>query len=399
MPVLNIAVISDLHAYVDAKNSNNSCLQFGTPAIEIRNPLVNLIGHVKRERLTADILVCAGDICNQADLQGFTSAWAKLQELNSALGSQHLVATCGNHDLNSRYLEERGEIDDPDPKGALLCQIPGFPFDDPAVNNQYWAQNFAFVDLAPDCCAVVLNTSAYHGLKDKEEIEHGRISGRTIASILGELEKYKNKQMFILVCHHHLTAMTKLAGKTDYQYVHNGSELLEKLEKVTRKSWLVIHGHRHHPRLIYGQATTSCAPIIFGSSSLGARITGVPNQFHFIELQQSNQSDHSSIVGTVKTWSWTETTEWIQAGRQNIGMPTVCGFGFKGQVGCLAKILSELVGSTYITWSEALEKLPSLKYLTPDHLEQLEDELGGLGIAVQYDRGGLPTQIAPRAER
>lgn len=397
MSALSIAVISDLHAFVDVRNSNNSCLQFGTSALESRNPLVNLIEYVKREQITADILVCAGDICNQADLQGFTSAWAKLQELNVAFRSRHLLATCGNHDLNSRYLEDRGELDDPDPKGALLCQTPGFPFDIPVVNNQYWAQNFAVVDLDSECCAVVLNTSAYHGLKDKEEIEHGRVSGRTVDAILRELDKHKDKKMFILVCHHHLMPMTKLAGKTDYQYVHNGSELLEKLERVTRKSWLVIHGHRHHSRLIYGQTSTSCAPIIFGSSSLGALVTGIPNQFHLIELQESNQSNHSSVVGTVKTWSWTNTTQWTQAGRQIAGMPTICGFGFRGQIGCLAEDLSRLADATYITWSEALEKLPSLNYLTPENLEQLEDELAVRGIAVSYDRKGLPSQIGPRA--
>ncbi|QDX81647.1 hypothetical protein B9N43_10515 [Denitratisoma sp. DHT3] len=396
MAELSFAVISDLHAFVDAKNSSNSSLQFGTAALESRNPLVNLIEYVRRERVTADILVCAGDICNQADLQGFSSAWSRLQELNAALGSRQLVSTCGNHDLNSRYLKDRSEDDDPDPKGALLCQTPGFPFDDPAINNQYWAQNFVFVDLASDCCTLVLNTSAYHGGRE-EEIEHGRVSQRTIDAILCELAKWKDKQTFVLVCHHHLMPMTSLAGKTDYQYVHKGAELLEKLERATRKSWLVIHGHRHHPRLVYGQASTSCAPIIFGSSSLGARLTGIPNQFHLIELKKSNQSDHSSIVGTVKTWSWTETTEWSQAGRSNLGMPTICGFGFKGQVGCLADELSKLVGTAYITWSEALGTLPSLNYLTPEHLEQLEDELELRGIAVNYDRTGLPSQIAPRA--
>lgn len=353
MSILTIAVISDLHAFVDAKNSSNSSLQFGTPALESRNPLVNLIDYIKHERLAADVLVCAGDICNRADSQGFTSAWSKIQELNAALNSEQLISTCGNHDLNSRYLAERGEVDDPDPRGALLCQTPSFPFADFAINNQYWAQNFAVVPVGLDCCAVVLNTSAYHGGQEAE-IEHGRVSRRTIDRILRELENYKNKKTFILICHHHLMPMPKFSGRSDYEYVRNGVELLDKLERATRKSWLVIHGHRHHPRLVYGQASSSCAPIIFGSSSLGARLTGVPNQFHIMALQQSSQSDHSSIVGTVKTWSWTETSNWSQAGRNNLGMPTICGFGFKGQVAYLAEEIKRLIKSNYVTWSEAL---------------------------------------------
>lgn len=396
MSALSIAVISDLHAFIDVRNSGNSALQFGTPALERRNPLVTLVQYTKKECLTADVLACAGDICNQADLQGFTSAWARLQELKTSLGAQHLVSTCGNHDLNSRYLKEREEDDDPDPKGALLCLVPGFPFDNPVVNNQYWAQNFAVVGLTSDCCAVVLNTSAYHGGQE-EEIEHGRVSRRTIEAILRELENYRDRHTFVLVCHHHVMPMTTVAGNSDYQYIRNGAELLDKLERLTRKSWLVIHGHRHHPRLIYGQTSTSCAPVIFGSSSLGARLTGVPNQFHLIELKESNQSDHSSIVGTVRTWSWTETTGWGQAGRTSLGMPSICGFGFKGQVGYLADEISKLVGTAYITWPEALGNLPSLNYLTPEHLDQLQDELSVRGIAISFDRTGLPNQIAQRA--
>lgn len=396
MSALRIAVISDLHAFVDPKNSSNSSLQFGSPTLESRNPLVRLIEYVKDEKIIADILVCAGDICNQADDMGFTHAWLRLQEFASNLNSRHLVSTCGNHDLNSRYLKDRGEVDDPDPKGTLMCQKPGFPFNDPNTNNQFWAQNFAVVDMDSDCCAVVLNTSAYHGGLE-EEIEHGRVSQRTIDAIVRELGNYNDKNIFMLVCHHHLMPMTTLAGTSDYQYVHNGASLLEKLELATRKSWLVIHGHRHHPRLMYGQTTTSCAPIIFGSSSLGARVTGVPNQFHLIELENSDQPEHSSIVGTIQTWSYTETKGWCLAGRNDLGMPTVCGFGYKGQVSSLAKDISALVSTTYITWPEALTNLSSLNYLTPDHLKQLEDELEALGVAVSYDRTGLPTQIGRRA--
>jgi hypothetical protein len=396
MVALSIAVISDLHAFVDTKNSSNSSMQFGTPALERRNPLLNLIEYVKGNDITADILVCPGDICNLADLKGFVTAWSKIQDLKAALNSRYLVSTCGNHDLNSRYLKDRGE-DDPDPKGALLCLSPGFPFDDPATNNQYWAQNFAVLEFSPDCCAVVLNTSAYHGGQE-DEIEHGRVSRRTIDAIVREISNHKDKRTFLLICHHHLMPMTSLVG-TDYQYVRNGTELLDQLERLTRKSWLIIHGHRHHPRLIYGQASTSCAPIIFGSSSLGARLTGVPNQFHLISFEESNQSDHSSIVGTVRTWSWTETTEWMQAGRANIGMPTVCGFGYKGQIGHLADEILKIVGPHYITWSEALGKLPSLNYLTPENLVQLLDELALRKIAVHFDHTGLPIQIAQRASR
>lgn len=391
MAAFNIAVLSDLHAYVGEENSHNSLLEFSASR-ENKNPLLSLVRYVRENRISADALVCAGDICNQADIDGFSRAWNVLHDLNSALQSSHLIATCGNHDLNSRYAKDKGS-DDPDPKGALLSLEQRFPFENVVTNNQFWAQNFAIIELGDRFCAVVLNTSAYHG-GDEGEIEHGRVSRRTIDAILVQLKNFENRRAYLLICHHHLLPMTGWGAKVDYEYVHNGTELLDALEKATRKSWLVIHGHRHQPRLLYGP-TSSCGPIIFGSSSLGARMPGVPNQFHVISTEESAQSDHSSIVGTVKTWSWTETTDWIQSGKRSSGMPALCGFGFKGQIPALAAALSQLVGSNYMTWKEATQALPSLNYLTPEHMSQLELELSKGGYSIYFNAADLPVQIAP----
>ncbi|MDP1606363.1 MAG: metallophosphoesterase [Rhodocyclaceae bacterium] len=395
MAAFNIAVLSDLHAYVGDGNASNSLLGFGTPTSEKLNPLLSLVKYATDHGITADALVCPGDICNQADIDGFGRAWKTLHDLNDALRSSFLLATCGNHDLDSRYLRNRG-ADDPDPKGALLCLTPKFPFNDIQTNNQFWAHNFAFVDLGDSYCALVLNTSAYHG-GSEGEIDHGRVSQRTIDAILVELTRFPNRGAYVLICHHHLLPMTGWETQPDYQYVHKGTALLEALETATRTSWLVIHGHRHHPRLVYGPAVSTCAPIIFGSSSLGARMTGVPNQFHVISIEESDQPEHASIVGTVKTWSWTVTTGWIQSGRRSAGMPTICGFGFKGQVGVLADQVSRFVGSSYVTWNDAVNAYPSLRYLTPEGLIHFDEALLSRGFTVLFDTSDLPAQIGPRA--
>lgn len=395
MAVFNIAVVSDLHAYVGENSSKNSLLDFGGVSTGGQNPLVTLVKHIREQKISADILVCAGDICNQADIDGFSRAWDVLHEMNDALGSECLIATCGNHDLNSRYLLEKG-ADDPDPKGALLSLEPSFPFEDAETNNQYWAQNFAIRNFHDECCVVVLNTSAYHGGAEGE-VEHGRVSQRTIDAILKQLKGYANKSLYILVCHHHLLEMNGWTkSKNDYEFVRNGTHLLQELEKATRKNWLVIHGHRHHPRLLYGPALSSSGPIIFGSSSLGACMAGVPNQFHLISAHESRAPDHSSIVGTVKTWSWTTTSGWFLSGRGSSGMPTLCGFGFKGQVGNLANRLALLVvdGASYLTWKEATTQLPSLNHLTPEDLNHMEIELRKLGLSVMSGSDGQPAQIS-----
>lgn len=392
MSSLTLAVLSDLHAYLGDERNNGSLLGYGSTALEQRNPLISLIKFVQKNQISTNVLVCAGDICNQADIGGFSHAWDHLHELQKVLGASCLVATCGNHDLNSRYLHNAKE-DDPDPKGALLALDRKFPFDSDAQNNQFWAQNFAIADLSEHSQAVILNSSAYHG-GDEEEITHGRVSRRTIQAIIRELNKRPSKPLNFLICHHHLIPMRELEMRTDYQYIKKGSELLEEIERHTRCSWLVIHGHRHHPRLINGPSASACAPIIFGSASLGARLTGISNQFHVISAEESRQAEHASIVGTVKTWSWNETTDWILSGRRVPGLPAFCGFGFKGQVRILATQVETMVGTSYVTWAEAISKLPSLKYLNPEDLNHLDEELSSRGISVISTGDGLPHQIA-----
>ncbi|MDC0994030.1 metallophosphoesterase [bacterium] len=393
MTTIKIAVVSDLHAYFKEDCSINSYMRFGTSESEGKNPLINLIDFIKEEHLKSDILVCPGDICNQADISGFKHAWMRLHELNKALESTHLLPTCGNHDLNSRYIVDRGAADDPDPKGGLLSQKPRFPFDDLINNNQYWAHNFVFIDITDECCALILNTSAYHGLNDKEELEHGRISKRTIDAIEEDLTNRTDKRIYILICHHHIVQMTGQKGTDDDDHVKNGLSLLNRLERITKKTWLVIHGHRHKPRLIYGQTATSCAPIIFGSSSLGAQEQGISNQFHLIELKESKDPNHSSIVGTIKTWSWTQTTPWSLSSASNVGLPAECGFGFKGQIVNLAEDLYKIIRNPYIEWKEATAELPSLNFLTPDSKYQLIDELKKRNVKLQFDEAGSPSQL------
>lgn len=279
MNAIRLAVLSDLHAYVDTSKSSNSSLAYGNPSSETRNPLSMLIAFVKKQELRADVVVCPGDICNQADFAGFSRAWAALGELKCAMGASEVIATCGNHDLDSRYLGT--SHDDPDPKGELMCL--NFPFDNVDATNKFWAKNYCIVQLRPGVCAVVLNTSAYHGGK-QGEIDYGRVSRRTITSITHDLKAHVASGAHILVCHHHLIPMQGWESKPDYQYVLKGAELLDALEEATGTSWLVIHGHRHTPRLMYGPSSSSATPIIFGAGSLGAQTPNTPNLFTCLSL-------------------------------------------------------------------------------------------------------------------
>ena len=184
---IKIAVLSDLHAFQKSRSSKDSSREPlvsylpAHPEPSDPKPFEDLNNLISRDSLVADLVVCPGDICDRGDIGGFGYAWDQLHLLKQKLRAGHLIATCGNHDLDSRYAST-GSVDDPDPKGNLLQASPPFPFGDTAETNQYWARNFALLRPAEDVRLLVLNTSAYHGGKESE-LEHGRISNRTIEAI------------------------------------------------------------------------------------------------------------------------------------------------------------------------------------------------------------------------
>jgi hypothetical protein len=388
-PFARLAVVTDLHAFGTREKAKDSLLDFTSLTPGSRNPLVELIDEVARRSVSANALICAGDICNMADYSGLTAAWQHLHRLGGALGGAELIATCGNHDLDSRYLSSDP---DPDPKGGLLSLSPSFPFNDPDQTNKFWARNYAIVQMRSGLIVVALNTRAYHGGK-QDEINNGRVSSRTIRFLSDELNLTREAPAHVLVCHHHPMPLTGWsAGAPDSEYIKNGQELLDALVASTGKSWLVIHGHRHVPRLIHGASSSLALPFVLGAGSLGARMPGVTNQFHLINLYASPSPEHASLVGTVETWSWTDSSGW-DVTAQGSGLPPFCGFGYRGQLSHLADAICAHVGSAFASWSSVSAAIPSVNLLMPEDLRQLESALQARGLTVLRDTAGRLAQI------
>jgi predicted MPP superfamily phosphohydrolase len=131
-----LLIISDIHSFSfrpDDVDEPSYAKANVTP-----NPFTELLALLSEDPpLQADLLVCAGDICDQADEQGLDYAWGRLNEVASKSGAT-LVATAGNHDLDSRFLKNSFN-----PKGALQALRPTFPHESPSASDMYWARNFS----------------------------------------------------------------------------------------------------------------------------------------------------------------------------------------------------------------------------------------------------------------
>lgn len=394
---LRLAVISDIHA-ASAQHDHSRGSHVVVPAPAGRgNPIDDLRELIKGGALGAvDYLVCPGDITNQADPDAFQWMWARLRETASSIGATEILATCGNHDLDSRYLAD-ARVDDPDAKGAILGLANRFPELSEAEHNEFWAHNFVVLERAKPIAhrVTLLNTCAYHGLVESE-IKHGRISGRTIKRIVERLRGRPRVGLNILVCHHHLSPLPSWDTSPDYQYVKKGSELLRELECLDIGPWLIVHGHRHWPDCVYALGGSS-SPVLFCAGSFGKAEPQVVNQFHILNVEVDSHASRPS--GTVQTWFWSLSAGWQPSvsGDSLRALSFQSGFGFNGSIPKLVDdVISALpTNGSFMEWLDLVTGIPNLRFLLPRDFEILRNALKLKGARIHVE-DGQPLQVGLR---
>jgi Calcineurin-like phosphoesterase len=315
---LTVGIVSDLHAFdPDSGSPGDPPSHLSTASPEDQpnlHPISGLLKLIRDEVLSADILICCGDIGDKANPSAIKFGWERIQRIKSALNAKALIATPGNHDLDSRY-----KYNDFDAKGFLQSLTPPFPFDDSPTNDKFWSRNFVVTEES-GCRFLVINTSAYHGGK-QEEILHGRVATRTIEAIRLALDGTPSNRLNIAVCHHHPFRYGDIAVQ-EYSEMQGGENLLELLGSGQFGRWLIIHGHKHHPRICYGPGSTA-APVIFSAGSLCAHLYAqiqnrARNQFYLIEFPWGRLDElRLELAGRFFTWDWITAKGWQRAAPQS----------------------------------------------------------------------------------
>ncbi len=390
---VSIAVVSDLHAYddPDATGTIPSHLCVKDPEVEpTKHPIVGLLKLIKDDLLQADLLLCAGDLADKARPAALKYAWQKAHSLARALKAPIIAATTGNHDVDSHYIYNKF-----DAKGVLQALTPPFPLSQPALCDKYWSRNFVIIEKPPLRLAV-LNTAAFHGT-GSEEYKHGRISPYTLDAFEAELQGCPIMPVNILLCHHHPQQHQEL-DLGDYDVMKNGQLLIDTLGKGTYGRWIIIHGHKHHPKLTYA-AGSSSSPVVFSAGSLCAQLylqlqTRARNQFYIITLPYKTFAT-LGLVGTIAAWDWATGIGWNKA-QKTPGLPWQSGFGCRTDPALLATQVAPRI-STVSEWRTVLQSHPELEYLLPQDLVLLFEALKrDHNIHVVEDSQGVPLQIGLR---
>jgi predicted MPP superfamily phosphohydrolase len=396
--ILKIAIISDLHAYSNpGEKKQPSFLFVGDPEDNWRqHPIGGLLKLIQdfessgQGRLTADLLIAPGDLGNGADPQGIKYVWSALDRIKAKLSAHLVVATTGNHDVDSR-----NKFNKYDPLDALKTLTPPYPLPDENLNNHYWAKHYCIVENS-DYRLIVLNSSAFHATS-KEELERGRVSPTTLAEISQTLSASEPKAANILLCHHHPQQHSELK-LGEYDWMRDGQELLDLLGTGALGSWLIIHGHKHHPKLSYASGS-SASPIILSAGSFSAHLypllsTSVRNQFYILELDLDRRHQFG-LVGRGQSWFWSGSDGWIPS-TTGAGIPAKFGFGYRENRVSLANRVSKTVKTRVLKWRAIVDKFPELQYMTPLDLKAFAGTLHELHkVLLSFDSKDCPYEIGP----
>ncbi|MCZ4093642.1 metallophosphoesterase [Sinorhizobium psoraleae] len=275
--VYRIAIASDLHAHTNRMDytSGKNIPSWITPtagAANKQNPLADLESLISDTGLSADVLLCPGDIADKADDAAMTYAWQELQSIGKKMGVSAIVGSVGNHDLHSRAASGdpagSGVSGNPLPQAHIRMLTPTFPLANADENRRFWADHFA-ISEDEACRIITLNSCSSHGYihEGSDEYTKGRFSPETEAGLLQLIKTTETKPINILLTHHHPQKVSELTF-TDNSTMIRGDRLISLLGTGEYGSWMIVHGHRHVASFQLGHGDND-RPYIFSAGSLG----------------------------------------------------------------------------------------------------------------------------------
>ncbi len=401
---LRLLILSDLHAYTSAiqdddRTNKPSYLDLMKLASEPHlDPFESFTAVAKKPELSVDYVICPGDMGDRGSPEGIQFVWGKLQALSHALGAKNVLATAGNHDVDSRY-----KYNDHDHQKTLKGLLPKFPGLNDALCDQFWSRHFAVLDNN-DWRMIVLNSCAFHGAgrAQKDEFIKGRVDANTIGALRGQLIDQGTRLLNILICHHHPVRNNDIED-ADYSEMFGGEVLLYELAELDLGPWIIIHGHKHSPRVVYGQGPSS-ASIVFSAGSFGARLyselaSKVRNQIYLLEFPIGDFARLGlDIAARGHSWDWIYGRGWSKSTPAS-GLPSEFGFGRRISFNSDAKLIENYIRSNaqpYLDRAELFSQLPWLQFVLPADLKKLFDRLAQNGIKATFDSDGLIDQIGVR---
>lgn len=379
------AVLSDLHCHPSSKTPQYTYLfSDGLRSPANRHPIESLLELIDQENLagTVDAVITPGDLANQIDRQGLTSGWSFIKEIATKLNVETIISTIGNHDIDSRGTHKALSEE---PFHLPQHLGPDYPVKGSESQNEFWQKGYTIVTIEDVLCLIINTTFAY---KNKEKSKRGGVSTEQIEGIEESLKSLKSNKFNIAVCHHHPILHEDLNLGAD-DVMENGSILVKVLEKHNFS--ILIHGHKHHPKIQYGPGGNNALPI-FASGSLSAVLTDElaqfsQNTFHIVTLSDERK-------GKVETWKFRLSEGWTKASYETTGIPNIAGFGNREPIESLYLSIKDWFESgkeKVVHWEKVVQKFPQVEYLVPASFIDLGQKLATDGYEMVPPPPDVPT--------
>lgn len=392
---LKIAVIGDPH-FCSTRQPDSSEYSLNRLDLFEDSPWATLTKYVKQKAITADILVCVGDMTLRSDAVALKRCWKELVGMAKHLQAKVLVSTAGNHDVHSvidmefskgtegfRALDfHRGLFED------LKLLSPPFPFVEfnegcecihEELRTQYFGENLAIMERK-EYVILSYNSCAEHGhaLFERERGTFPESSKNYLEASLKNMSTSKNVP-HILVLHHPLFSLSgNKTGSCDF--VHQGDSFIKILEDSSR-NWLIINGHKHYPHLCYAQGGSG-SPVVFSAASLGVPCLNDRTfkdsslQFYIVDLHPHEYR----MQGTIAINQWSSGCGWEE-------LPyALLGFGEREDTRSIAKRIAKFFAEQNVSclnWKTIEEHFKELQFILPADHEKLMlilNETYSLGI-------------------
>jgi predicted phosphodiesterase len=382
---ISMAVVSDLHCH-ELLPTQESWLIAGSRRKPAGNhPIQAVISLIESISLKADVLICPGDLANRVSSQGMMQSWDHLRELRDVIGAKLLLTTLGNHDVDC--LKKHGG----DPFDIPRNLHENFPALTEADRQSFWHDGFYFAKGPGDSEFLVLNTVIAH--TDEASAKRGTFDHDRITRLSEALKKRGTARHRIAVMHHHpiLHSSTRFNSSDVLEF---GDQLLSLLSANNYD--LVIHGHRHDPR-ITRQTAGMFDYFVFAAGSFSAVLkelsTWTRNLFHIVNLRRDKFSGR--IEGEVRSWEYYKGSGWRPATSVSASLPHIASFSAPRPIIGIPEIIKrcDAAEGLLLRKNELESAFPELFLLLPSEIAAIENDLLKNGIKLTLNTDGTIDSI------
>ena len=353
---MKLCIISDLHC--TEKKGSNSFFYSDMPDRPVnQNPVTSILKKIKEEdSIRSEVILCLGDLGDKAYRQGIKSAWDAVSRIKNEMDCNILIGIPGNHDIDSRkkYSDE--------PFDYIENFSTNFPTSDEQLNINFWKEGYCIYE-EEDFEILMINTVLKH--KDEESANLSEISNVTLESINKTLIKDSTKTK-VCILHHHPIKHSNIENWKDTDSIERGDNLLQLLNRYDYD--IIIHGHKHQPRIVDREGLTIFAAGSF-SSFENLQGTGYNMMFHVVNIESKGK-------GKVFSWEFNIREGWEKELNRNF--PPEIGFGERGDIESLAYRVNEIFNTEnekVLLYDTLKSLLPEIEYLVPENLIKLGEIL------------------------